>query len=418
VVTPASQSYITQLWNNEIFHNRKNTEKSFIHPWSRYFTYALFTIAAAAALYWSRQDPARVWPVMTSVLIVACPCSLLLSATFTYGNMVRIFGRNRLYLKNAGVIESLSKINAIVFDKTGTLTQHQGSGIRYEGEALHESELAMIRSVSRQSAHPLSRMIARSLEKDMADSLAVTDYREYTGQGVEALADASLVRLGSAGFVKSTQEPSLPPGENGSHIYVSIDGHLKGNFTISNQYRACVREMAAMLREDHYALHLLSGDNDMEQKNLAGIFGSNTPMAFRQSPEDKLAYVKSLQENGQRVLMMGDGLNDAGALRQSEVGIAVSDNTNLFTPASDAILDGSNLRLFAGLLRFARSGKTIVTLSFILSILYNIIGLSYATQGLLSPLVAAILMPASSISIVIFVSLASNWSARRKGLET
>jgi Cu+-exporting ATPase len=417
VVTPASQSYITQLWNNEIFHGGKNTEKSFIHPWSRYFTYALFTIAAVAAFYWSRHDPARVWPVVTSVLIVACPCSLLLSATFTYGNMVRIFGRNRLYLKNAGVIESLSKIDAIVFDKTGTLTHHQGSGIRYEGEPLRASELAMIRSVSRQSAHPLSRMIAHSLEKDMAESLAVTDYREYTGQGVEALADSTRVRLGSAGFVRSVQGQEGTPGENGSHIYVSFDGCLKGNFTISNEYRAGVREMAAMLREDRYALHLLSGDNNLEQHNLEGIFGADTPMAFRQSPQDKLDYVKSLQEKGHRVLMLGDGLNDAGALRQSEVGIAVSDNTNLFTPASDAILDGSNVQRFARLLRFARSGKTIVTLSFILSILYNIVGLTYATQGLLSPLVAAILMPASSISIVIFVSLASNWSARRKGLD-
>jgi Cu+-exporting ATPase len=417
VVTPSSQSYITQLWNNEIFHSKKNTEKSFIHPWSRYFTYALFTIAAIAAIYWSRQDPAKVWPVVTAVLIVACPCSLLLSATFTYGNMVRIFGRNKLYLKNANVIEALSKIDAIVFDKTGTLTHHQGSDIRYEGETLQERELALIRSVSRQSAHPLSRMIAHSLEHEQQESLPVTAYREFAGLGVEAVANDTVVRLGSAGFVNAGGESNPARGDIGSHIFVAIDGQLKGNFTVSNSYRGGVREMVAMLKQDGYHLHLLSGDNDLERKNLETIFGTAIPMMFRQSPQDKLEYVRTLQEKGYRVLMMGDGLNDAGALRQSQVGIAVSDNTNLFTPASDAILDGAHTNRFASLLRFARSGKTIVTLSFILSILYNIVGLGFATQALLSPLVAAILMPASSISIVIFVSLASNWSARRKGLE-
>jgi Cu+-exporting ATPase len=417
VVTPASQSYITQLWNNEIFHSKKNTEKSFIHPWSRYFTYALFTVAALAALYWSRHDPARVWPVVTAVLIVACPCSLLLSATFTYGNMVRIFGRNKFYLKNANVIEALSRIDTIVFDKTGTLTHHQGSDIRYEGETLHPGELALIRSVSRQSAHPLSRMIAGSLEPGTTESLQVTAYREYAGQGVEAVANETVVRLGSAGFVSSREGVLYSGNEAGSHIFVAIDGHLKGNFTVSNAYRQGIREMASTLQQDRYALHLLSGDNDLERKNLEDIFSTGTPMKFRQSPQDKLDYVKSLQENGHRVLMMGDGLNDAGALRQSHVGIAVSDNTNLFTPASDAILDGAHTGRFASLLRFARSGKTIVTLSFILSILYNVVGLGFATQGLLSPLVAAILMPASSISIVIFVTLASNWTARKKGLD-
>jgi Cu+-exporting ATPase len=260
-------------------------------------------------------------------------------------------------------------------------------------------------------------MIAHSLEQEQQESLPVTAYREFAGQGVEAVANDTVVRLGSAGFVNADGESKSARQDIGSHIFVAIDGQLKGNFTVSNAYRNGVREMVAMLRQDGYHLYLLSGDNDLERKNLESIFGTGIPMMFGQSPQDKLEYVKTLQEKGHRVLMMGDGLNDAGALRQSQVGIAVSDNTNLFTPASDAILDGAHTNRFASLLRFARSGKTIVTLSFILSILYNVVGLGFATQAMLSPLVAAILMPASSISIVIFVSLASNWSARRKGLE-
>ncbi|HSF44710.1 MAG TPA: heavy metal translocating P-type ATPase metal-binding domain-containing protein, partial [Chitinophagaceae bacterium] len=127
VVTPVSQSYITQLWNNDIFHNKKNKEQSFIHPWSRYFTYALFTIAFLSAIYWWLSDPSKIWPAVTAVLIVACPCSLLLSATFTYGNMLSLFGRKKLYLKNSSVIETLAKIDTVVLDKTGTITHHKSS---------------------------------------------------------------------------------------------------------------------------------------------------------------------------------------------------------------------------------------------------------------------------------------------------
>ena len=115
--------------------------------------------------------------------------------------------------------------------------------------------------------------------------------------------------------------------------------------------------------------------------------------------------------------MIGEGLNDAGALMQSDTGIAVSDNTSQFSPACDAIIDGSKIGMIHQLLAYAKSGKKIVAASFTLSILYNIVGLSFAVQGTLSPIVAAILMPASSISIVLLVTLLSSLSARRIGLS-
>jgi P-type Cu+ transporter len=419
VVTPASGSYITQLWNNEIFQHQKNQDKSFIHPWSRYFTYALFSIALFAGIYWYIIEPSRVWPVVTSVLIVACPCSLLLSATFTYGNMLRIFGKNKMYLKNAGVIETLGKITTLVFDKTGTITHNQSAIVNYSGDTLNDFELNIVKSLSRQSSHPLSKIISTELQKRNKDRfLAVSSFREFAGKGVEARVEDILVRLGSSPFTHYESENNKVSPNAGSHIYVSLNGEFRGNFTVSNDYRPGLDKTARELIQDRYELHLLSGDNDNERGNLQEILGNDIPMMFRQTPQEKLDYIKSLQEQGKKVLMLGDGLNDAGALKQSDAGIAVSDDTNLFSPASDAILHGSKIGQFSRLLRFARSGKPIVTISFILSILYNIVGLGFATQGLLSPLVAAILMPASSISIVIFVTLASSFSARQKGLET
>jgi Cu+-exporting ATPase len=417
VVTPVSQSYITQLWNNNIFHNKKNKEQSFIHPWSRYFTYALFTIAFLSAIYWRVNDPAKIWPAVTAVLIVACPCSLLLSATFTYGNMLSLFGKKKLYLKNSSVIEALGKVDTVVLDKTGTITHHKSSLVFFEGETLNEQEKLRIKTITSHSTHPLSKMIAASLETEKTDRLAIEGYREISGKGLEGLINNEAIKIGSYEYVAETKEGSLSPYLTNSlsnpGVHVKLGNRIRGRFMVSNDYRAGIGEMAASLKANGYDVHVLSGDNDQELDNLKNIFGQDLKVLFRQDPQDKLSYIKQLQDSGRTVMMLGDGLNDAGALRQADVGIAVTDATNLFSPASDGILDGSMVHKLDSLLRFGKTSKTIVTASFILSILYNIVGLSFATQALLSPMIAAILMPASSISIVAFVSIYARIAARK-----
>jgi P-type Cu+ transporter len=409
VVTPVSQSYITQLWNNDVFHGKKNKTESFVHPWSRYFTYALFALAFLSALYWYQVDSTKILPAITSVLIVACPCSLLLSATFTYGNMLGIYGRKKLYLKNANVIEALGKVDTIVLDKTGTLTHHHAADIRFEGDQLSPEEKSMVQALAAQSTHPLSKMISRSLMADQHEGLSLEAYRELSGKGLEAKVNHRQVRIGSYSFVR--EDGSLELAEPGVHI--RFDDEVKGRFVIQNMYRDGIAAMASQLKAAGYDVHLLSGDNDTERNNLTAMFGEDLHVLFRQSPQDKLEYIKKLQLQGKNVMMLGDGLNDAGALRQAQVGIAVTDATNLFSPASDGILDGSQVGQLANMLQYAKTGKFIVTASFIVSILYNIIGLSFATQAKLSPLIAAILMPASSISIVVLVSIYARLAARK-----
>ncbi len=415
VTGSVSQSYITQLWNNDVFHGKKNTEKSFIHPWSRYFTVALFTVAALTGIYWMLHDQSRLLPALSSVLIVACPCSLLLSATFTYGNMLRIFGKNRMYLKNAGVIESLAGVDTVVFDKTGTITSNKASLVTYEGTPLTPKEEIALQTIARQSSHPLSKIIADWLPGAEGRISVVEGFREYTGKGVEATVNGLPIKLGSAHFLNQFHADCLS-SDTGTHVHIMVNNTHMGRFQVSNQYRDGLKELIGSLKQEKYRLYLLSGDNDAEKDNLKVIFGPATTLAFRQDPQQKLEYVKSLQDQHRKVLMLGDGLNDAGALMQSNVGIAVSDNTSQFTPACDAILDGSRVQNLDNFLSFAKSGKRIVTISFILSILYNIVGLSFAVRGLLSPMVAAILMPASSISIVLLVTLLSSVMARLKGL--
>lgn len=413
IIKEPSQSYITRLWNNDIFLHKKNEEKSYIHPWSRYFTLALLSVAAGTLVFWSMADASKILPAVTAVLIVACPCSLLLSATFTYGNMLRIFGRNKLYLKNASVIEALAKINTVVFDKTGTLTQTNAAEVNYEGLPLSAGQMAIIRTATRQSSHPLSKIIAASLKADTDTLLAVNSFKEYTGKGFDALVGDMPVSMGSAGFIKADE---LITQDTGTSVHVLMDKVHVGKFSVKNQYRPGIAKMVADIQEHHNSLFVLSGDNDAENNNLTKIFGNNTPLRFNQSPQQKLDFIKNLQQQGRRVLMLGDGLNDAGALMQSQVGIAVSENAAQFSPASDAILDGTGVSLLHSFISYAKAGKKIVTASFILSILYNIVGLSFAVQGILSPMIAAILMPASSISIVLFVSLYASFVARNKGL--
>ena len=415
VIKTVNQSYITQLWNNnDFFANQKNGEKSFIHPWSRYFTVVLFTLCATAGVYWAVVNPANILPAISASLIVACPCMLLLSATFTFGNMLRHFGRNKLYLKNATVIESLASINHVVFDKTGTLTYTSSADIEFIGGILSRDEKKAVYSLVKESAHPLSRLVKDFLlRKGVDTTFPVTDYKELAGKGTEALVNGKQMRIGSCVFVAGYQEQKGTAAE----VWVSIDNKIKGYFCIHNLYRNGVEDMVSRLETENYHLHLLSGDNNAEKEKLQSFFGKDTPMLFTQSPQDKLAYIKTLQEEkSAKVLMLGDGLNDAGALKQSKVGIAVTENTSQFTPASDGILDSSHVYQLPAFVGYAKAGKRIVLWSWMLSFMYNVVGLSIALQAQMSPMVAAILMPMTSISIVTFVSVATSIAAKRRGL--
>jgi Cu+-exporting ATPase len=168
---------------------------------------------------------------------------------------------------------------------------------------------------------------------------------------------------------------------------------------------AAARELGAA-----HDLRLLSGDHDVERSRWAALFGASAQ--YRSSPEDKLAYIEDARRAGRHVLMIGDGLNDAGALRAADVGMAVSDETACITPACDAVIAGDRLAALPAFLRYARRARQVVAVCFAVSILYNAIGLTLALAGALTPLAAAILMPVSSLTIVGLSSGAMRWSAR------
>ncbi len=404
-----SQSHLTSLWNSDAF--QKSAESKYrktIDRAARLFTWAVLGIAAVTAVYWFVTDPSRMWLVLTAVLMVACPCALALSAPFTYGSMLRVFGKHHFYLKNADVIERLAAVDAIVFDKTGTVTHGDAPYIRFVGTTLTEDQQAVVKQLTGYSTHPLSTLINRSIRATGAQ--AISGFRELPGKGLEGECQGHNYKLGSVSFVGA----ALADRESGSVVYLSVDDIVIGYYSISTAIRDGLRPMLARLGNRFVAL--ISGDNDSDRSRMARLFGDNVPMLFNQSPHDKLDYIKNLQSHGKRVLMIGDGLNDSGAIKQSDVGVAVTDDTGVFTPACDAILHGSRVGSLDKFIALAKVASRILKTGFVISFLYNAIALSFAVSGLLTPLIAAVLMPLSSISVVGFTSVAVSFMAKRKKL--
>jgi Cu+-exporting ATPase len=410
VIREVSQSYLTQLWNNDIFN--KKTESfftNFSNVISKRFTVFVLLTAFISSAFWLQSSSATAVNVFTAVLIVACPCAIVLSVPFTFGNAMRIFGRNKFYIRNTSVIEDLGKVDSIVFDKTGTITQLGKSDLVFTGSVLNSFQQKMIKSLVRNSTHPLSLKIYNSFEAD--EFFPVTKFDEIPGLGITGVVYGNEIKVGSKEFVNHTTEIDNIT----TKIFVSVNNEILGFFTVTNSYREGFGEVVKSLSK-RYRLSLLSGDNEGEKFKLQKFFKSEDELLFNQSPENKLDYVKSIQSSGKKVLMIGDGLNDAGALKQSDVGIAVTEDISSFSPACDAILDASNLKMLPKFLNYSQSAIKIIYISFVISFLYNLIGLSFAIQGMLSPLIAAILMPLSSISVVMFATLSTNLLAKKRGL--
>lgn len=409
VIKEVAQSYLTRLWNRDAFQGKpKSNDHSFVHLLSKYFTYVVLAIAVSAGLYWAAIDPAKTWPAVTAVFIVACPCALLISNTFTNGNILRVLSKNKLYLRNAQTIEEIASVSHIIFDKTGTLTTVAQQEIDFIGEKLSDNDKKSIVALASCSTHPLSVALMKYLGPEPA--FDVQGFNEQPGKGIEGFVNNQLVALGTRQYLTGK-----PNSIEGTTVFVKFEDKIKGYFRFQNKYRDSLRLILDELKSK-YRLSVLSGDNNAEERNLRNYFGEQARLLFQQSPEDKLEYIHQLQQKGEKVMMIGDGLNDAGALRQSDVGIALTEDTNNFTPSSDAILSAGSISKLGRFINVCIYNKLIVGVSFAVSILYNIIGLYFAVSGELSPMIAAILMPLSSLSILLLTFGGSNLMAKKLGL--
>lgn len=412
ILKPVSQSYLTSLWNQEAFRKDKGeTLQTLTNIYSFRFTKLVIAIAIGAGLFWLWRDPSRSILAFTSVLIVACPCALALAAPFTLGTALRVLGRRKIFVKSPVVVETLARVDTLVFDKTGTLTA--AGSVAFQGTPLTDDERRQLHSLARQSTHPLAVSVAESIA-DVAFTEPVRSFVETAGVGIEGLVGEHEIWMGSATWLRQRGVKVDSSTPAGSTVHVAMDGTYRGHFTLLGAVRP---ETERLMRElaRHYELSLLSGDNEREQVRFKTLLGPAATLHFHQSPLDKYEFIRRRQHAGRTVMMVGDGLNDAGALKQSDVGVAVVERVGAFSPASDVIMAASMVPQVDGVLRFARQSVRIVRLSFLISSLYNVIGISIAAAGLLSPVVCAILMPISSLTVVGFACAATAWAGRHLG---
>lgn len=400
------QSYLTQLWSNDVFQKNYNPKfQSLIDKISKKFTIAVLSIAFFGLLFWLFYDAGLALNVFTAVLIIACPCAIALATPFAMGNLLRIFGKNGFYLKNTNVLEQMADLDVFVFDKTGTLTTNQKSDISYSGLSLTENDKMVLKNSFRNSNHPLSRELYSFLN---SQNIQVSEsFEEHLGEGIVSSYNDHTYKLGSAKFVANEVNDSALS----TAVHISKDETYLGKFEFDTIYRKGVEPLFQSL-DEHYKLIILSGDNEGEKPVLTKMLPKTTQMFFNQKPDSKMKLVEKIQSEDKKVAMIGDGLNDAGALKQANIGIAISENVNVFSPACDAIMDASQLYKLNLYVDISKKGIKIIKLSFIFSFLYNVVGLYFALTGQLQPVIAAILMPLSSISIVIFTTLATQYISK------
>jgi Cu+-exporting ATPase len=250
------------------------------------------------------------------------------------------------------------------------------------------------------------------LLQDFGTRQAIRSFTERPGCGMRGTVSGHDIIMGSAAWIASCDVESPSLSNNGSVVHVACDGVYSGTFVLANALRPATDRLIAEL-DSRYDLALLSGDNEHERERFQRLFGTSANLQFRQSPADKLRFISEAQRDGKTVLMVGDGLNDAGAFRQSDVGVAVVEKVGAFSPASDIIMAGAMVPQLGALLRYSLQSVRIVRLSFMISSLYNLIGISIAASGNLAPIVCAVLMPISSISVIAFACGMTNWLGRK-----
>ncbi len=410
VVKPFSQNSFTGMWNNKAFQKEETSERELMTTKiSKYFSLVVVLIALSSFFYWQwLGDAARAWNAATAVLIIACPCTLLLTATFTNGYLLDWLSRRGIFLKNAQVIEKIANTNFIAFDKTGTITD---AGIQKLEELqmdLTPQELDLALHIMSQSLHPLSIALVKYYGYAAQEEKYVgISIKEVLGKGLEAWYADQHIKIGSYEFV-SGQVKTNPQSE----VWIGIDQKIKAGFGFSVKLKKGVLDLFQKLHPKFH-LSLISGDNNSAQQQMEKIFPEGSEMTFNCKPEEKLNLIAALQEKGNKVMMIGDGLNDAGALKQSDVGVALVHNAFSFTPACDVIMKAADIHNLYALIQTSRNAQRFILIGFAYSIIFNIIGLSFAVMGNLVPLIAAIIMPASSLGIILIAFISIQWATRK-----
>lgn len=417
IVKELKQSHLTQLWEEQVFkdpiHKTENWE-NFANAVGVYFTYGLISLATVVGTYWFLYDPNKWQNSVVSILVIACPCALAISYPFALGHGMRWLAKLNFFIKDTQSLERLAQIDTIVFDKTGTLTLTANQGAKeHFTRILTSIEWSYLCSLVNQSTHPISRQARKYIQhKGFSQAEKPELFNEFSGKGLEGNFKGIKYRVGSAKFTGHQVKSSNTYQMSESQLYLQVNEEPLGYLEFPWENRPGVELMLRQL-QSRYDVYLLSGDKKEHAAHILDWFPTPESCQFECSPMDKMNFIHSLQQQGKKVAMIGDGLNDAGAIKQAHIGIAVSDDHLHFTPASDAIIQGSSLANLPKFIHFAQVGLRLIKFSFVISLIYNAVGLSFAIQGTLSPLIAAILMPVNSFSMLLIANVGMNFYGKK-----
>jgi Cu+-exporting ATPase len=353
----------------------------------RFSSYYLpIVLAIAAATYLGRQDVLAA----VSVLVVVCSCAIALATPIAMLASIGAAGRQGVVIKGGRFLEILQKVDVILLDKTGTLTlgKPEVTGVIPLADLPREDILALAAGLERYSDHPLARAIRQEARRADIHIPEVTGYKNFPGMGAEAMIDGRRIRLGNAEFLQAS-DPEEGNLKGKTKVYVEREGDLIGIIALSDQLRPEVPLALDQLRKLGYPhIHLLTGDHHSAAGPIAMMLG----ISFQADllPEDKIAIVREYQAQDKIVAMIGDGVNDAPALAQADVGIAMgAAGADIAVQAADITLLRSDWWAIPAI--FALSARTmgVVRLNLIFTAVYNLVGLALASMGFLPPALAA-----------------------------
>jgi Cu2+-exporting ATPase len=328
--------------------------------------------------------------IAIAVLIITCPCALALAVPTVQAMASGAFFRSGLFLNDARGLEKLGEIDAVIFDKTGTLTLPL-PGVANADE-IPADLLELAGRLARSSHHPLALALARSLRA----GAPLPDAREAPGQGVFAPHEGGEARLGSAHFCDAKH---FAPDAEASAIYIRW-GDRVARLTIRQKLRPDAARIVEFLRAKNLELHILSGDRAEAVSPVAAQL-KIADWRAAQKPADKIAFVEELKARGKRVLMVGDGLNDAPALAAAHASISPIDAVHLAQAQADAVFLGERLLPVAAALAIAAKARALMTENIGFAVVYNAIAVPVAMSGHASPLFAALAMSGSSILVTL-----------------
>jgi len=372
------------------------------------FVLWIVVLAALVAAGWLLVKPARAFEAVLAVLVVTCPCALSLATPVALAAATTRLARRGVLVTRAHALEALAGIDTVVLDKTGTLTsaRMQLAVVRTGPGHERERNLALAASLEQHSVHPL----AAAFTAATAQRLPFTDVREQSGEGLEGTLDGERWRIGRLGFVAALGPDARAPGDAPAeadaddYIWLGSAAGLAASFLLDDTLREDAAAGVAALRALGLELQIASGDRTATVARMAQSLGIADARG-RMGPDDKLALIRTLQAQGRRVLMVGDGINDGPVLAAANVSAAMGGGAAIAHAAADLLLMNESLGSVAAAVDTGRGTARLVRANLRWALLYNLCAVPLAALGFVPPWLAAVGMSGSSLYVV--------WRARR-----